>query len=140
MKGVLYLSAVVLLAVCATWAYRVNYATQDALNHIADLRDEIAEESEALGVLRAEWAYLNRPDRLRELVAANAGALGLVELTPEQFGEVTEAPFPAPPPPPDPSAVEEGTPSGPEGANERAPKRPTGHAALAPAPINGAFE
>lgn len=99
MRAILYLSAVVLLAVCATWAYRVNYATQDALNRVADLRGAIAEEREALGVLKAEWGYLNRPDRLRQLVSANAEALGLVDLSPDQFGDVSEVPFrPAPPP------------------------------------------
>lgn len=136
MKAVLYLSVVVLLAVCATWAYRVNYATQGALNRIDDLRGEIAEETEALGVLRAEWAYLNRPDRLRELVAANAEALGLVELSPEQFGEVSEAPFPPPPPP----APEDAAPEEPEGATQGAARRPSGHAALVPNPVNGAIE
>ena len=112
MRAVLYLSAVVLLAVCATWAYRVNYATQDALNRVADLRIEIAREREALGVLRAEWGYLNRPDRLRALVNENAEALGLADLTPEQFGEVTEAPFPPPPPPPAPEAAREAPDAG----------------------------
>ena len=63
--------------VCATWAYRVNYATQEAMGRLADLRQEIAAEREAIAVLNAEWAYLNRPDRLRALVAANAAALGL---------------------------------------------------------------
>ena len=38
MKLVLYLSAAVLVVVCATWAYRVNYATQEAMGRIADLR------------------------------------------------------------------------------------------------------
>jgi hypothetical protein len=76
-------SAVVLVVVCATWAYRVNYATQEALNRVADLRGEIAREREALVVLTAEWSYLNRPDRLRGLVAANAETLGLVELSPD---------------------------------------------------------
>lgn len=112
MRAVLYLSAVVLLAVCATWAYRVNYATQDALNRVADLRGEIAEEREALSVLRAEWGYLNRPDRLRALVRDNAEALGLADLTPEQFGAATDAPFPPAPPPP-PPAPASAVPPGP---------------------------
>ncbi|WP_181164539.1 cell division protein FtsL [Amaricoccus solimangrovi] len=132
MRTVLYLSAVVLLAVCATWAYRVNYATQDALNRAADLRADIAEEREALGVLKAEWAYLNRPDRLRALVTANAEALGLVDLTPEQFGEVSEVAFP-PPPPPEAEGAETGAapPAGP------APAAAHRRAALA---TNGAIE
>ena len=97
MRYVLYLSAAVLVVVCATWAYRVNYATQEALNRVADLRAQIAREREALSVLEAEWAYLNRPDRLRALVDANAAELGLVPLTPEQFGEVAMVAFPPDP-------------------------------------------
>jgi hypothetical protein len=93
----LHVSAAVLVVVCATWAYRVNYATQEALDRVADLKAEIAREREALAVLNAEWAYLNRPDRLRELVAANAEALGLVELTPEQFGETAMVAYPPEP-------------------------------------------
>ena len=103
MRLVLHLSAIVLVVVCATWAYRVNYATQEAMNRVADLRARIAEEQEALAVLHAEWAYLNRPDRLKALVAANAKALGLVELSPDQFGEVASVPFP-----PEPETENEG--------------------------------
>lgn len=123
MRAVLYLSAVVLLAVCATWAYRVNYATQDALNRVADLRSEIAEEREALSVLRAEWGYLNRPDRLRALVRENAEALGLVELTPDQFGAVTDAPFPPPPAPVSTTPDGAGAPPAPEPSRRAAMAR-----------------
>ena len=97
MKLVLYLSAAVLVVVCATWAYRVNYATQEAMNRVAELRAEIAREREAIAILNAEWAYLNRPDRLAELVKLNAAALGLAELTPSQFGEPASVPFPPEP-------------------------------------------
>lgn len=97
MKLVLYLSAAVMVVVCATWAYRVNYATQEATKRVSELRAEIAAEREAIAVLSAEWDYLNRPDRLMQLVAANSAALGLEELTPNQFGEVVNAPFPPDP-------------------------------------------
>ena len=80
----------------------MNYATQEALNRVADLEAEIAREREALAVLGAEWAYLNRPDRLRALVDANAAALGLVPLDPAQYGEVAMVPFP-PEPEPEPT-------------------------------------
>ena len=75
----------------------MNYATQEALDRVADLREQIAAEREALAVLNAEWAYLNRPDRLRELVDRNAEALGLAELTPDQFGEAAMVAYPAEP-------------------------------------------
>ncbi|MCB1370451.1 MAG: cell division protein FtsL [Rhodobacteraceae bacterium] len=97
MKIVLHLSGIVLVAVCATWAYRVNYETQEAQNRLADLRGEIASEREAVSVLEAEWAYLNRPDRLRALVAAHADALNLVDLQPESFGEAAMVAFPPDP-------------------------------------------
>ena len=97
MRIVLHLSAAVLVVVSATWAYRVNYATQEAMGRLADLRQDIADEREAIAVLEAEWAYLNRPDRLKALVAANAAALGLAELTPDQFGEASMVAFPPEP-------------------------------------------
>jgi hypothetical protein len=97
MRLLLHLSAAVLVVVCATWAYRVNYATQEALDRVADLHEQIAAEREALAVLNAEWAYLNRPDRLRELVDMNAEALGLAELTPDQFGEAAMVAYPPEP-------------------------------------------
>lgn len=97
MRWLLYLSAAVLVGVCATWAYRVNYATQEASNRVADLRGRIAAEREALSVLHAEWAYLNRPDRLAALVKGPGAALGLAPLAPEQFGETAMAPFPPEP-------------------------------------------
>ena len=115
MKLLLRLCAVVMVVVAATWAYRVNYATQEAMNRVADLEQAIAAEREALAVLDAEWAYLNRPDRLRALVAENAETLGLVELTPDHFGEVAMIAYP-----PEPEAVAEAASGPPDGAEEDA--------------------
>ncbi len=78
----------------AFWTYRGNYATQQALREVSELRLAIADLREELGVLRAEWAYLNRPDRLRELAGINFDRLGLLEFQPHQFGRVDELPFP----------------------------------------------
>ena len=100
MRWGLHLSAAALVAVCAIWAYRVNYATREALNRLAELRGEIALERETLSVLNAEWAYLNRPDRLAALVAGPGAELGLVPLTPEHFGEAATVAFPPEPAPP----------------------------------------
>jgi hypothetical protein len=100
MRFVLHLSLAGLVVLCATWAYRVNYATQEAMNRVADLEAEIVREREALAVLEAEWAYLNRPDRLRQLALAHSALLGLEELTPDQFGEAAMVAYP---PEPDPT-------------------------------------
>jgi hypothetical protein len=103
---VLLLSAAVLVVVMATWAYRVNYATQAALDRVADLRAQIAAEREAIAVLRAEWAYLNRPDRLRALVEAHNDVLNLVPVSPEHFAEIGMIAYPPEEPVPLDSAGE----------------------------------
>ena len=47
-------------------------------------------------MLNAEWAYLNRPDRLMDLVELNYDKLGLLPLQPYQFGRVDQVSFPKP--------------------------------------------
>jgi hypothetical protein len=78
------------------WAYRENYATQSALRDMARLQNEIASLREALALQRAEWAYLNRPERLRELATLNFDRLGLLPLEPTQFGVAAQISYPAP--------------------------------------------
>lgn len=78
------------------WAYHQTIQTQMTDREVERLQRAIAAEHERLGVLRAEWAYLNRPDRLRELAMFNFDRLGLLPLTPDQFGEVAQIPFPLP--------------------------------------------
>ena len=55
----------------AYWAYQENIKTQSALTHTEDLQQKIGDARARLSVLRAEWAYLNRPDRLTDLVNLN---------------------------------------------------------------------
>jgi hypothetical protein len=47
-----------------------------------------------LSIQRAEWAYLNRPDRLRGLTAANFDRLGLLPMEPSQFGTAAQVAYP----------------------------------------------
>lgn len=89
--AVVILSAIVAIAV---WAYGVNYKTMEAFDRVADLRRDIAAERETLQVLRVEWAYLNRPERLQALVAQHNDQLGLVPMTPEVLQEVMVIPYP----------------------------------------------
>lgn len=97
MKTFFYLTSALIVMGLAFWAYQENYQTQAALKGSAKLKREIGELRETMAMLEAEWAYLNRPDRLAELAQINFDSLGLLPLTPDQFGSVEEVAFPPPP-------------------------------------------
>ena len=94
MKSIFFIMATSLVMVLAVWAYRQNYETQARLRSVDVLRTEIADLRERAGVLRAEWAFLNRPERLADLADLNFNRLGLLPLRPEHFGQIDEIPFP----------------------------------------------
>lgn len=94
MKTVLYILTSLAVVGLAFWAYRENYATQDALDETVALHRDIRAAHARLAVLKAEWAYLNRPDRLRELADLNFDRLQLMPLRAEQFGQVDQIPYP----------------------------------------------
>ena len=94
MRPVFYVATFIAVMALAFWAYRENYATQRALREVTDLQTEITTLREAVSIQNAEWAYLNRPDRLRDLAALNYDRLGLLPLEPEQFGQVDQTAYP----------------------------------------------
>ncbi len=94
MKSVFLVMTACLVMVLAVWAYRQNYETQARLREVNDLRTEIADLRERASVLRAEWAFLNRPERLADLADMNFDRLGLLPLRPEHFGRIDEIPYP----------------------------------------------
>ena len=97
MRPVLYIFSFLSVLGLAFWAYRENYATQRQLKEMAALQDEIAGLREEIGLQRAEWAYLNRPERLRELATLNFDRLGLLPMEPEQLGFSAQVSYPAQP-------------------------------------------
>ncbi|WP_198731816.1 cell division protein FtsL [Paracoccus tegillarcae] len=100
MRSIIVLSCVLTVMGLAFWAYRENYRTQAALDEMRQVQGQIGQLREDLGVLRAEWAYLNRPTRLRELVDLNFERLRLVPIESGQFLSLAQIDYPAPPPVP----------------------------------------
>lgn len=92
-KNKVIIFGVFIVGLLAAWVYRTNYETRDAQNYQRELRARIAEEKEAIAMLRAEWAFLNRPERLMVLVRANANRLGLREIDETSYGDVTQVVF-----------------------------------------------
>jgi hypothetical protein len=94
MRPVLYVLSFLALIALGFWAYRENYATQSALKEVEALQRQIVGLRESLSVQRAEWAYLNRPDRLRDLATVNFDRLGLLPMEPGQFGNAAHVAYP----------------------------------------------
>lgn len=95
MRNFLYISCAAFLVGLAYWAYTENYKTQAAAKRVKELQQQIAAERAAISVLRAEWAYLTRPARLRELADMNFERLGLVPLAADHFQDADTIPFPS---------------------------------------------
>ena len=97
MRGLFFVLAALAVIGLAFWAYQENYKTQSAIADVRELHGEIGAAHERLGMLRAEWAYLNRPDRLADLADLNFDRLGLLPLMPDAFGAVDQIIYPLPP-------------------------------------------
>ena len=63
----LNLVAIAALISSAVYAYTIKYQTSYRAEQIAKTKIEIKAESDAIAVLRAEWAYMTRPERLQQL-------------------------------------------------------------------------
>ena len=93
MRGLIYIITFASLVGLAFWAYQENIKTKSAIAHTEKLQKEIGIARARLSMLRAEWAYLNRPDRLSELVDLNFTRLHLVPLRASNFAKINEINF-----------------------------------------------
>lgn len=94
MRPLFYILSSLVVILLAAWAYQENFRTQTALREVDSLQREIVRLRERRAVLAAEWAWLTRPDRLRDLANLNYDRLGLMPLLPTQFARIDEVPFP----------------------------------------------
>jgi len=80
------------IVAAAFMVYMAKYQVQSVKTQVADTARELEHEKEALHVVAAEWAYLNRPDRLQQLAEKY---LSSSDLTVDRVAEIEAIPFPA---------------------------------------------
>ena len=93
MRSFFYTLTFACLVGLAFWAYQENIKTKYAIATTEKLQKEIRIARASLSILRAEWAYLSRPERLTELVDLNSGRLQLVPLRASNFLNLDEINF-----------------------------------------------
>lgn len=94
MRSVFGILTVVVVMGLAYWAYQENIKTQAAIARTQTLQNEIGTARSRLAVLRAEWAFLNRPDRLIKLSVKYFPDLRLAPLRADNFGTIDQVDFP----------------------------------------------
>ncbi len=71
--------------------YHIKYRAEAADKRARQIEREIAGEQEGIRVLRAEWSYLNQPERLQQLAQRYTA---LETLKPAQIGSFDDVPMP----------------------------------------------
>jgi hypothetical protein len=67
MLRILNIVAIVALIGSAVYAYSIKYETSFYAEQILEMKHEIRAERDAIAILRAEWSFLTRPERLQRL-------------------------------------------------------------------------
>ena len=69
MRWSVALAALALIAAASFGMYQLKYDVARLEQELEGLNRDLIAEGEAIRVLKAEWSYLNRPERLQNLVA-----------------------------------------------------------------------
>lgn len=84
MRRSLTLAALAMLVATASGLYLVEHEVQGLERRLNRLNADLLTSQQAIQVLKAEWSYLNQPDRLQELATRYAERLRLAPLDPAQ--------------------------------------------------------
>lgn len=85
----LHIVVLAALVLAAADVYKIKYESTLQAERVAKLRTELRREQDAIANLRAEWAKLDRPDRIQELANRH---LGLKPLETRQFDTLDRLP------------------------------------------------
>jgi hypothetical protein len=100
----LTLAAIGLLALLSVALFQLKYEVRGLEETLRDLDGQLAADDEAVQVLKAEWSFLNRPDRLQALavthldlepvVALQVGALYRIPARTQNFAALDSGRLP----------------------------------------------
>ncbi len=96
MRLLIHLSAVVCIILLALNAYSQSFQTRGLLRDLRSLEVDRDAQLRRLHMLQAEYAYLTRPERLRDLAIVTFDKLGLQEMQAGRFATIDEVPDPIP--------------------------------------------
>ena len=113
----------VAFAVAVGLVFQIKYAVQSLDDQLAYAQTRIQNDREALHILRAEWSYLNQPQRIARLAQRH---LEMIPLTAPQIGRIAALP-------PRPEAMDGRVFAAGPPLPPRHPGAPT-HFGIAPAP------
>ena len=82
----------------AVWTYSIKHEAEAAADRVSALRAAIKREEERIMFLRADWAFLNAPERLERLVKRHAEELKLEPVASSQIIRPADLPPPRLPP------------------------------------------
>lgn len=83
------LIGVVIVAVNSFGLFQLKYEVTHLEDELVRLKADVLSEEEAMRVLRAEWSFLNRPERLQSLAERH---LALAPVTPGQIRTIAQVP------------------------------------------------
>ena len=81
MRIALLTSLFIFCVISAIWAYQMNYETRAKKKQILEVTKKINSTLNRIELLRAEWAFLNSPERLSRLVDENFLNLNLIPIS-----------------------------------------------------------
>jgi cell division protein FtsL len=85
MLRVLNVVAILALVGSAVYAYSIKYQTILRAELITKTKHKVKAEQDAIAVLRAEWSFLTRPERIQQLADAH------LDLKPLVVGQIVAA-------------------------------------------------
>jgi hypothetical protein len=96
MRLILHIASVISIILLALNAYGESFQTRSLLREVRGLEAERDAQLRRLHMLQAEYAYLTRPERLRDLAIVTFDTLGLQEMQADRFATIDEVPDPIP--------------------------------------------